>query len=71
MLQYLRKVRASFNGGLIINPGPVSTHEIKIEFSGHLTFSIIDPDGYFLTITKTLEALSPEQAMERAAQNGV
>lgn len=33
MLQYLRKVRASFNGGLIINPGPVSTHEIKIEFS--------------------------------------
>jgi hypothetical protein len=33
MLQYLRKVRASFNGGLIINPGPVSIHEIKIEFS--------------------------------------
>lgn len=33
MLQYLRKVRASFNGGLIINPGPVSVHEIKIEFS--------------------------------------
>jgi hypothetical protein len=33
MLQYLRKVRASFNGGLVINPGPVSVHEIKIEFS--------------------------------------
>ena len=33
MLQYMRKVRASFNGGLIINPGAVSVHEIKIEFS--------------------------------------
>ncbi|MXN51920.1 hypothetical protein GR158_12380 [Shinella sp. AETb1-6] len=33
MLQYLRKVRASFNGGLVINPGLVSVHEIKIEFS--------------------------------------
>jgi hypothetical protein len=33
MRQYLRKVRATFNGGLIINPGGVQTHEIKIEFS--------------------------------------
>lgn len=31
--QYLRKVKATFSGGLVINPGPVQTHEIKIEFS--------------------------------------
>lgn len=45
--------------------------EIKTEFWGDRTFSIKDPDGYYLTIAKTLEMLSPEQAMERAAQNGV
>lgn len=33
MRQYLRKVRATFNGGLVINPGAVSIHEIKIEFT--------------------------------------
>lgn len=31
--QYLRKVRAKLNGGLVINPGSVQTHEIKIEFT--------------------------------------
>ncbi|MCY0154235.1 hypothetical protein OEG86_20625 [Hoeflea alexandrii] len=31
--QYLRKVRATFSGGLTINPGAVQPHEIKIEFS--------------------------------------
>lgn len=30
--QYLRKVRAKFNGGLIINPGNVARHELRIEF---------------------------------------
>jgi hypothetical protein len=33
MLQYLRKISAEFAGGLIINPGAVAAHEIKIEFS--------------------------------------
>ena len=33
MRQYLRKVRASFRGGLIINPGGTNRHDIKIEFS--------------------------------------
>ena len=33
MRQYLRKVRASFRGGLIINPGGINRHDIKIEFS--------------------------------------
>lgn len=33
MLQYLRKVRASFNGGYTVNPGGISKHEIKIAFS--------------------------------------
>ncbi|MFN3833378.1 MAG: phage protein [Allorhizobium sp.] len=33
MLQYLRKVRASFSGGLVINPGRVQTHELMIKFS--------------------------------------
>ena len=33
MLQYLRKVRATFNGGLIINPGGINPHDIRIEFS--------------------------------------
>ena len=36
MLQYLRKVRASFSGsggGLVINPGPLQKHELKIGFN--------------------------------------
>lgn len=33
MLQYLRKVRATFRGGLVINPGPIKTHEMRIEFN--------------------------------------
>lgn len=33
MLQYLRKVRATFNGGYVVNPGGVSRHEIKIAFN--------------------------------------
>lgn len=33
MKQYLRKVRASFSGGLIINPGGINKHDIRIEFS--------------------------------------
>lgn len=33
MRQYLRKVRASFSGGLLINPGGINTHDLKIEFS--------------------------------------
>lgn len=32
MLQYLRKVRATFNGGLTINPGGIQKHELKIAF---------------------------------------
>jgi hypothetical protein len=33
MLQYLRKVRATFNGGYVVNPGGISRHEIKIAFN--------------------------------------
>jgi len=33
MRQYLRKVRAVLGGNVIINPGPVSLHEMKIEFT--------------------------------------
>lgn len=33
MQKYLRKVRATFNGGYTINPGGITTHEIKIDFS--------------------------------------
>lgn len=33
MRQYLRKVRATFNGGLTINPGGINPHDIRIEFS--------------------------------------
>lgn len=33
MKQYLRKVRASFSGSLIINPGGINKHDILIEFS--------------------------------------
>ena len=33
MRQYLRKVRAVLGGAVTINPGPVSKHEIKIEFT--------------------------------------
>lgn len=33
MFQYQRKVRASFNGGYIINPGGIARHEIKIAFT--------------------------------------
>lgn len=33
MIQYLRKVRASFNGGFTVNPGGISLHELMIEFS--------------------------------------
>lgn len=33
MLQYLRKVRATFNGGLQINPGGINPHDIRIEFA--------------------------------------
>ncbi|TLX12154.1 hypothetical protein [Rhizobium sp. MHM7A] len=33
MRQYLRKVRATFNGGLMINPGGINTHDLRIEFS--------------------------------------
>lgn len=32
MEQYLRKVRASFNGGLVINPGGINKHELMISF---------------------------------------
>lgn len=32
MDQYLRKVRASFNGGLVINPGGIMRHELMISF---------------------------------------
>ncbi len=39
MKQYLRKVRASFTGGLIINPGGINPHDIKIEFNIHQTIS--------------------------------
>lgn len=33
MQQYLRKVRATFNGGLVVNPGGINLHDMKIEFS--------------------------------------
>lgn len=33
MLQYLRKVRATFNGGYTVNPGGITTHEMKIAFN--------------------------------------
>lgn len=33
MRQFMRKVRATFNGGLIINPGGINPHDIRIEFS--------------------------------------
>jgi hypothetical protein len=36
MRQYLRKVRATFagsGGGLVINPGPLQVHELKIGFN--------------------------------------
>ena len=33
MQQYLRKVRASFHGGLVVNPGGINKHDLKIEFS--------------------------------------
>lgn len=33
MRQYLRKVRATFNGGLLINPGGINPHDIRIEFN--------------------------------------
>ncbi|TAY66557.1 hypothetical protein ELG88_09825 [Rhizobium leguminosarum] len=33
MRQFLRKVRATFNGGLIINPGGINPHDIRIEFN--------------------------------------
>lgn len=33
MRQFLRKVRATFPGGFIVNPGGVRTHELKIGFN--------------------------------------
>jgi hypothetical protein len=33
MRQFMRKVRATFNGGLIINPGGINPHDIRIEFN--------------------------------------
>lgn len=33
MQQYLRKVRAEFNGGLVINPGGLEGAQLRIEFS--------------------------------------
>jgi hypothetical protein len=33
MQQYLRKVRATFNGGFIVNPGSSTLDQIRIEFS--------------------------------------
>ncbi|MBB4063693.1 phage protein [Gellertiella hungarica] len=33
MLQYLRKVRASFSGGFVVNPGGINKHDLMIEFS--------------------------------------
>jgi len=32
MDQYLRKIRATFNGGYVVNPGGISLHEIAIAF---------------------------------------
>ena len=39
MKQYLRKVRAIFAGGLIINQGGINKHDIKIEFNIKQTVS--------------------------------
>ncbi|MDO9417041.1 phage protein [Pararhizobium sp.] len=33
MQQYLRKVRATFTGGFIVNPGGINLHDLRIEFS--------------------------------------
>lgn len=33
MQQYLRKVRATFTGGFVVNPGGIHTHEMKINFN--------------------------------------
>ncbi|MBX4889765.1 phage protein [Rhizobium bangladeshense] len=33
MRQFMRKVRATFNGGLLINPGGINPHDIRIEFN--------------------------------------
>lgn len=33
MLQYLRKCRATFTGGFVVNPGGINLHELRIEFS--------------------------------------
>lgn len=32
MQQYLRKIRATFNGGFVVNPGGIALHEIVISF---------------------------------------
>ena len=31
--QYIRKVRCSFNGGFVVNPGGPAKHELKIGFN--------------------------------------
>jgi hypothetical protein len=39
MEQYLRKVRATFNGGFVVNPGGISLEELKIEFEVNKSIS--------------------------------
>ena len=42
---------------------------IKTEYWGDRVFSLHDPDGYYLSMTKTVKQLSPEEIMAAGSQN--
>lgn len=57
MRQYLRKVRATFagsGGGLVINPGPLQVHELKIGFNIQKDISGV-PNSAVIEITNLSE----------------